>query len=253
MYSRWSCLFAFLGKVQCTCPQITSTVTWWWLQSGWWPVPLNLFHTDDGKRTAGLNSERKDGRGRGHLMARKGWLGDTCYQDWSRLVQHAIRYNDTHEQAMRADAMADKLIRSNVIAFWKEGRALNKTSSSIPCVIEGVSGPDNPAEMWRQHSSALCNSVESDANIVGSESLTLFFTCDSWAALAASHLKVSAEFETTTISTGEKHSLGTWTRLSMQTIFLNADNRVISVQFSSLIENGLKSFISWVAVWLLQR
>lgn len=41
-------------------------------------------------------------------------------------------------------------------------RALDKANTSIPCVIEGVPRPDDIAEMWRQHYSALFNSVESD-------------------------------------------------------------------------------------------
>ena len=70
---------------------------------------------------------------------------------------------------MRADALADKLLCNNVVG-WKEGRkeggqkeerrrkevrALNRTNRSLPGVIEGVSGSDKIAELWRQHYSAL--------------------------------------------------------------------------------------------------
>ena len=39
-----------------------------------------------------------------------------------------------HEQAMRADALADKLLCNNVVGFWKEVRALNRTNTSLPGV-----------------------------------------------------------------------------------------------------------------------
>ena len=41
-------------------------------------------------------------------------------------------------------------------------RALNRTNTSLPDVIEGVSGSDNIAELWRKHYSALFICVKSD-------------------------------------------------------------------------------------------
>ena len=51
--------------------------------------------------------------------------------------KYAIRYIDKHEQTMRADALADKLLCNNVVGFWKEVRALNRTNTTLPGVIEG--------------------------------------------------------------------------------------------------------------------
>jgi len=56
---------------------------------------------------------------------------------------------------MRADSLAEKLLCNNTTDFWKEGRAKNKVNNLLPCTIEGVSGADNIAELWRQHYSAL--------------------------------------------------------------------------------------------------
>ena len=66
-----------------------------------------------------------------------------------------------HEQAMRADALADKLLCNNVVGFWKEVRALNRTNTSLLGVLEGVSGSVKIAELWRQHYSALFNCIKS--------------------------------------------------------------------------------------------
>lgn len=42
-----------------------------------------------------------------------------------------------------------------VVGFWKEVKALNRTNTSLPGVIEGVSGGNNIHELWRQYYSAL--------------------------------------------------------------------------------------------------
>lgn len=65
--------------------------------------------------------------------------------------KYAVCYIDKHELAMRADAVADIQLCNNVIGLWKEVRALNRNNTSLPCVIESVSGGDNIGERWRQH------------------------------------------------------------------------------------------------------
>ena len=46
-------------------------------------------------------------------------------------------------------------------------RPLNRSSTSLPCTIEGVSGAHNIAELWRQHYSTILNCVKSDPYKVG--------------------------------------------------------------------------------------
>lgn len=91
--------------------------------------------------------------------------------------KYAVRYVCKHEQGIRADLMADKLLGNNVTGFWKEVRALNRGNTLLPCTIEGVSGTDNIAELWRQHYSALFNCVKSDpynvGNIVNGEAVSI--------------------------------------------------------------------------------
>lgn len=75
----------------------------------------------------------------------------------STRLKYAIRYIGKHEQAMRANSVAEKLRSQDVNGFWKEVRALNRANTLLPCAMEGVSGADNIAELWRQHYSALFN------------------------------------------------------------------------------------------------
>ena len=58
--------------------------------------------------------------------------------------------------------MADKLLVHNVNGFWKEVRAQNKNNVILPCSMEGVSGVENIAELWREHYSHAFNCVISD-------------------------------------------------------------------------------------------
>lgn len=76
--------------------------------------------------------------------------------------KYAIRFICKNEQAMRADSMAKKLIGSNVNDFWKEVRVLNNCKTSLPCTVEGISGPEEIAEVWRQHYSTLFNCIHTD-------------------------------------------------------------------------------------------
>lgn len=58
--------------------------------------------------------------------------------------------------------MAEKLLCNNVTDLWKDVRVINKGKTFLTCTIEGVSGADNIAELWRKHYSAVFNCVESN-------------------------------------------------------------------------------------------
>ncbi len=53
------------------------------------------------------------------------------------------------------------------LVFGRRWEHLNRDNTSLSCTIEGVSGGDNIAELWRQHNSEPFNCVKSDPNIVG--------------------------------------------------------------------------------------
>ncbi len=63
---------------------------------------------------------------------------------------------------MRADLMAENLLCNNVNAFWKDVRSINRSNVTLPCSIEGVSGAENIAELWRQHYTTLFNCLKSE-------------------------------------------------------------------------------------------
>lgn len=82
--------------------------------------------------------------------------------------KNAVRYVSKHEQVMRADSMAKKLLGNDVTGFWKEVKALNRSNTSLPNNIEGVTlVACNIAELWRQHYSVLFNCIKSDPYEVG--------------------------------------------------------------------------------------
>lgn len=76
--------------------------------------------------------------------------------------KYAVRFICKNEQAMRAESMAEKVMDNNTTEFWKEVKGLNKCSIHPPCTVDGISGVENIAEMWRQHYRTLFNCVKSD-------------------------------------------------------------------------------------------
>ncbi len=76
--------------------------------------------------------------------------------------KYAVRYICKHEQVMRADLMAENLLCNNMNAFWKDVRSIHRSNVTLPCSIEGVSGAENIAELWRQHYTTLFNCVKSE-------------------------------------------------------------------------------------------
>ena len=82
--------------------------------------------------------------------------------------KYAVRFVGRHEQALRANSMAEKLLDNNPTDFWKEVKKMNRANTALPCNIEGTSGAGNIAELWRQHYSGLFNCIQSDPYCVGS-------------------------------------------------------------------------------------
>ena len=76
--------------------------------------------------------------------------------------KYAVRHVQKNEQAIRADAMARKLLVNDITSFWKEVKLMNRSNTVLPCTVEGVSGTDNIAELWRKHYSGLFNCIQSD-------------------------------------------------------------------------------------------
>ena len=63
--------------------------------------------------------------------------------------------------------MANKLLSNNSVDFWKEVRVLNNSKASLPCTVDGTSGTQHIAEVWRKHYSNIFNCINSDLFKVG--------------------------------------------------------------------------------------
>ena len=57
-----------------------------------------------------------------------------------------------------------KLRRGECNDFWKEIKALNCKKESLPLTVGGTSGESNIANVWKDHFSAIANSVGSTNN-----------------------------------------------------------------------------------------
>ena len=68
---------------------------------------------------------------------------------------------------MMADSMAEELMCNDTTGFWNEVRALSRGNTSLPNIIEGVSGASSIVELWRLHYSKLFNCIKSDPFVVG--------------------------------------------------------------------------------------
>ena len=60
----------------------------------------------------------------------------------------------------RADAMATKLLKGGLSChFWKDVKKLTNCRPTLPKTVDGVSGENNIAELWRKHYHNIFNSV----------------------------------------------------------------------------------------------
>lgn len=73
--------------------------------------------------------------------------------------KYALRYVKNNESDMRKDSLARKLANHSPAEFWKEIKAMNNNKTPLPSCIEGVSGAENIADLWRGHFEDLLNSV----------------------------------------------------------------------------------------------
>ena len=60
--------------------------------------------------------------------------------------------------------MLSKLRRGEYNDFWKEIKALNPNKESLPLTVGGTSGESNIVNLWKDHISAIANSVGSADN-----------------------------------------------------------------------------------------
>ena len=64
-------------------------------------------------------------------------------------------------EQLRSQSMLSKLQRRECNDFWKEIKALYSKKESLPLRVRGTSGESNIANLWKDHFSAIANSVGS--------------------------------------------------------------------------------------------
>ena len=89
---------------------------------------------------------------------RQGQIFELYRQSKSR-CKYAIRYIKRHENSLRKDSLARKLVEKKPRELWKEVKHMNASKTPLPTSIEAISGADNIAQMWRDHYSDMFNSV----------------------------------------------------------------------------------------------
>ena len=96
---------------------------------------------------------------------RQGQIFELYRQSKSR-CKYAIRYIKRHENSLRKESLARKLVDKNPMEFWKEVKHMNASNTPLPTCIDGISGADNIAQMWRDHYSDIFNSVNPVIDVV---------------------------------------------------------------------------------------
>ena len=76
----------------------------------------------------------------------------------------AMRFIRSHDDSLRKDSLAKKLLCKNDKEFWKEIKRM-RSKVSLPNVIDGVTGSDSIVNMWRSHYNDLFNCIKKDNNV----------------------------------------------------------------------------------------
>ena len=75
--------------------------------------------------------------------------------------KYALRFIKQNEAGMRADSLARKMQKHDSNDFWKEVRIMNNCKIPLPTNIDGITGLDKIAELWRKHYNDLFNCLKS--------------------------------------------------------------------------------------------
>ena len=70
-----------------------------------------------------------------------------------------MKFLRENEDQLRSQSMLSKLQRGEYNDFWKKIKALSPKKESLPLTVGGTSGESNIANLWKDHFSAIANSV----------------------------------------------------------------------------------------------
>ena len=78
--------------------------------------------------------------------------------------RHEMKFLKENEDQLRSQSMISKRPRGECNDFWKEIKALNLKKQSLPPTVLGICGENNITNIWKDHFSAIENSVGSTDN-----------------------------------------------------------------------------------------
>ena len=78
---------------------------------------------------------------------------------------HEMKFLRENEDRLRSQSILSKLQKGQCNDFWKKIKALNQKKESLPLTVGRTSGKRNIANLWKDHFSAIANSVGSTDNI----------------------------------------------------------------------------------------
>ena len=89
---------------------------------------------------------------------RFGILSDLMKCTRARFKQ-CLRFCKSNDDRVRADGLANKLLKRDDISFWKDVSKMNRVNSNVlASTTNGVSSECNITKMWHDHYSDLLNS-----------------------------------------------------------------------------------------------
>ena len=91
------------------------------------------------------------------------------FHDYLRLkakCKYAIRFIKRHENGLRREALAKKLLEADTCGFWKKVRSINSSHSPLPTCVDGVSGEAPIADLWKSHFQSLFNCLGNTSVLV---------------------------------------------------------------------------------------
>ena len=91
---------------------------------------------------------------------RQGLIHETYVRSRAR-CKYAIRYIKAHEKELCKESLARKMSQHDYKSFWKEIKLMNNSKTPLPTNIDGISGDDAIAELWKKHFMELFNCVKS--------------------------------------------------------------------------------------------
>lgn len=80
---------------------------------------------------------------------RQGPIFDTYVRSRAR-CKYAIRYIKANENALSKESLANKMTQSDYKSFWKQIKLMNNSKTPLPTSIDGVSGGEAIAELWKK-------------------------------------------------------------------------------------------------------